>query len=380
MSKYGIQKVVNLMVMMLVLLVVSSVFATAAVTYTIVAPATGAPSSTQTVTLNVDTGGDTVADMQFTLQTSAGMFSSNGVAGTFASADAFPTFSCTRVSANTQLACTITGTSGKSGLGNVLSVPLTLPATGSVGLSLVNPSASDDLGNLLLVALTVEKTITVGAPVCVPESDVQFCARLGKNCDAVTANDNCGQSRTVASCGTCTTPQTCGGSNTLNVCGSLQSPCGNGQVDTGELCDPTVVDSRGNLGGITLTCQEYDPRFTGGTLTCNYDCTLNTQQCTTAAQICTPSRWYCEGNSHKQCNTGGTGFNELIPCLNGQTCTGDGQCVSSTPTAGSDLGTQIADAVNQEATNQGLPTGSKPRWTTVLISRLASILKLWFNP
>lgn len=38
---------------------------------------------------------------------------------------------------------------------------------------------------------------------CVPESDADFCARLAKNCESVSDNDNCGVARTVASCGTC---------------------------------------------------------------------------------------------------------------------------------------------------------------------------------
>src|SRR4030095_2633091 len=65
---------------------------------------------------------------------------------------------------------------------------------------------------------------------CTPESDTQFCSRLGKNCGSVTANDNCGASRTVNPCGTCTSPQTCGGGGTANVCGG-----------GGGSCNPTVT-------------------------------------------------------------------------------------------------------------------------------------------
>jgi hypothetical protein len=54
---------------------------------------------------------------------------------------------------------------------------------------------------------------------CTAESNSQFCSRLGKNCGTVTANDNCGRSRSV-SCGTCTSPATCGGGGTPNVCGT----------------------------------------------------------------------------------------------------------------------------------------------------------------
>lgn len=46
-------------------------------------------------------------------------------------------------------------------------------------------------------------------PVCEPESDADFCSRLGKACGAVTDDDNCGSSRSVASCGTCTESDTC---------------------------------------------------------------------------------------------------------------------------------------------------------------------------
>ncbi len=60
---------------------------------------------------------------------------------------------------------------------------------------------------------------------CTPESDGEFCSRLGKNCDSVTANDNCGTPRTVSSCGTCIAPQTCGGGGTANVCGSGGGAC-----------------------------------------------------------------------------------------------------------------------------------------------------------
>ncbi len=50
---------------------------------------------------------------------------------------------------------------------------------------------------------------------CVPESDPGFCKRLGKTCEGLTANDNCGSSRTVASCGVCALD---GGACIDNVC------------------------------------------------------------------------------------------------------------------------------------------------------------------
>ena len=64
---------------------------------------------------------------------------------------------------------------------------------------------------------------------CVPESDATMCARLHKNCDTVTAMDNCGTVRT-ANCGVCTPPQSCGGSGQPNVCGGPAGNC------TGRVC------------------------------------------------------------------------------------------------------------------------------------------------
>jgi hypothetical protein len=62
---------------------------------------------------------------------------------------------------------------------------------------------------------------------CTPESDDAFCARLGYDCDPVTAADNCGNSRTV-DCGTCTSPDTC----TANQCSCSEITC----FDVGAEC------------------------------------------------------------------------------------------------------------------------------------------------
>lgn len=55
---------------------------------------------------------------------------------------------------------------------------------------------------------------------CVPETDQQMCVRLGKNCDAISGTDNCGQSRSITSCGTCAAPLVCG-TFAANVCPTL---------------------------------------------------------------------------------------------------------------------------------------------------------------
>jgi hypothetical protein len=74
---------------------------------------------------------------------------------------------------------------------------------------------------------------------CLPETDAALCLRLTKNCGSLTANDNCGASRTVTSCGTCTSPNTCNGGGTANVCGG-------GAYD---VTPPFVVDDKGYWPG-----------------------------------------------------------------------------------------------------------------------------------
>ena len=55
---------------------------------------------------------------------------------------------------------------------------------------------------------------------CVPETDVDMCFRLGKNCDAISERDNCGQPRSITSCGVCRGAEVCG-ATVPNVCGTL---------------------------------------------------------------------------------------------------------------------------------------------------------------
>ena len=63
-------------------------------------------------------------------------------------------------------------------------------------------------------------------PWALPETDEALCARSGANCGELTADDNCGMTRTIASCGPC---DGAGESCTDNVCSCT------GQTQT-ELC------------------------------------------------------------------------------------------------------------------------------------------------
>jgi len=121
----------------------------------------------------------------------------------------------------TTVSCTATGTTG----------------TGSLYLVFHGGSANSQLANVNWIKL-------FGGGTCTAESNTAFCSRLGKNCGSVTANDNCGASRTVSSCGTCTSPQTCAGGGTANVCGSASASCSS-TVSGYALgkCDATAVYS-----------------------------------------------------------------------------------------------------------------------------------------
>jgi len=52
----------------------------------------------------------------------------------------------------------------------------------------------------------LDGTRVSGGGVCTPESDADFCARLGKNCGQVAGTDNCGSGCSVVSCGACASP------------------------------------------------------------------------------------------------------------------------------------------------------------------------------
>ena len=64
-----------------------------------------------------------------------------------------------------------------------------------------------------------------GGGTCTPESDLGFCARLGKNCGALSGADNCGDARSVSDCGSCSNSQNC----VNNTC--VEFTCGADGVD-----------------------------------------------------------------------------------------------------------------------------------------------------
>ncbi len=141
---------------------------------------------------------------------------------------------------------------------------------------------------------------------CVPESNVQFCARQGKNCGTVTGQDNCGDTRSVSSCGTCASGQSCGGGGTPNVCGCTVETDAQFCARLGKNCGTvTGQDSCGQYRSVSScgTC--------GGTNWCTANvCRAQTNDCDDApvpscappgsechyepsALVCISGTWHC---------------------------------------------------------------------------------------
>lgn len=154
------------------------------------------------------------------------------------------------------------------------------------------PKYYDSTGGNLL---TTYKACTA-SPSCTPETNAAFCTRLGKSCGSVTANDNCGVSRTY-NCGICSGGKTC--SN--GVC----------------------------TGGTTSCIPNGDSRYCYTDASCcSGYCRDATSHCEAAPDdtnpTCTPS---CTG---KVCGDNGCS-GSCGSCSGTQSCS-NGQCVSSCPT------------------------------------------------
>ncbi|MGC4117391.1 MAG: hypothetical protein QM765_23090 [Myxococcales bacterium] len=162
---------------------------------------------------------------------------------------------------------------------------------------------------------------------CVPETEGELCKRLGKSCDPLSATDNCQKPRQV-DCGTCTAPQTCGGGGTANVCScpgqtdvqfcaALGKDCG--QVTANDACGLPRTTSCG-------TCTA--PKTCGAANVCVCVPESDAEFCLAKAKNCgtVSGTDRCGAARNASCGT----------CANGWDCTGN-VCIDHSCTPETDL-------------------------------------------
>ncbi|MGA9521059.1 MAG: hypothetical protein WBV82_06320 [Myxococcaceae bacterium] len=123
---------------------------------------------------------------------------------------------------------------------------------------------------------------------CTPESDAQFCARLGKDCGPVTGADNCGASRTVE-CGSCALPETCGGGGVTNVCGCTSESDAAFCAGLGATCGTASgTDTCGRQRSVSCgTCTAPETCGGGGTPNvCGCTAQTDAELCAGANNVC----------------------------------------------------------------------------------------------
>lgn len=170
---------------------------------------------------------------------------------------------------------------------------------------------------------------------CQPENDAQFCARLGKQCGAVQAPDNCGQQR-VVECGGCVDDRFCTKDNQCEcpipscssdqTCGTLSNACGNstmcGSCGPDEvcqnnfcqcpapLCDPRATCGRvTNSCGMAATCGPNNGTCPGANAVC-----LNDMCCTRLATCDVCQNVVCDMRSRARCEQAQDNCGQPVQC------------------------------------------------------------------
>jgi len=174
--------------------------------------------------------------------------------------------------------------------------------------------------NESVASCTVDCYCTNGT--CDPGETETTCPQ---DCGANPCGDGvCAASESLSSCPTdcyCTNG-TCDTGENATICPqdcTTPPTCGNGALDTGEACDGN------NLGGKTCATQG----FTGGTLSCNANCTLNTAGCTSSTGCTIVPQSGCQGG--QKCTVDTASANRCITAGilgDGEICTADAECAA----------------------------------------------------
>ncbi len=160
--------------------------------------------------------------------------------------------------------------------------------------------------------------------LCSPETNNQFCSRLGKNCGSVTGVDNCGSSRTTT-CGSCASNQMC----TNGLCTQNCTPESNTQFCSrlGKNCGSvTGVDNCGSSRTTTCGSCASNQMCTNGLCTQNCTPESNTQFCSRLGKNCGSVTGY--NNCGKLITT------DCGVCKGGSVCQ-DGKCTNCSATCAS---------------------------------------------
>ncbi|MEO0077168.1 MAG: IPT/TIG domain-containing protein, partial [candidate division WOR-3 bacterium] len=129
--------------------------------------------------------------------------------------------------------------------------------------------------------------------------------------------------------------------------GQCLTSCGNHQLEDNEQCDPTA---RPMFRPSQDTCQEVDPKYVGGTLGCNYNCTFDVSGCLESGQaggigelcirqgVCSTGASSCQNPETYSCLVEGSDCRcccdpKENKCPNNLTCT-----ANKTPCTGSSRG------------------------------------------
>ena len=192
---------------------------------------------------------------------------------------------------------------------------------------------------------------------CVAETDADFCTRLVKTCDDVSDADNCGDQRTV-NCGACMLPAVCGGGGTSNVCACPDQTDQEFCDVYGALCGAlTEIDECGQLRTTscgTCTSPETCGAETANQCACPMDadvCTTLGYQCGTAdvTTICTNKTMIACGGCQPDASCGAT---NQCACDMGFVDDGLGNCIDV------DECMTMTDNCHANATCTNMPAGS----------------------
>jgi len=136
-----------------------------------------------------------------------------------------------------------------------------------------SPTRTEEIAAQTCTGVQTCSAGSCASPTCTAETNAQFCTRLGKNCNSVTANDNCGTSRTV-NCGTCTSPQncvnnvcTCTAETNAQFCSRLSKVCGS--VTANDNCGTSRTVADCSFGATIPLCGNQNGVCAGSKQKCN---------------------------------------------------------------------------------------------------------------